>query len=201
MRITSRQLRQVIREEITRSLHLEQDETSNIWSDEHSLSTTDDEAKVIDAIRNTVRSLSLSEDAINILSEILGGRRIVSRHTPNNVDANLIVNSILSAFTLANIGDKKLEFEMITSVPSAFSESFVKAVQRKLGITVDGDFGRGTLVAALTNGEVKMTPAHLKKNPSPNMFKLISQSVILLLDAVTPAGMGFKAALEKLFSI
>jgi len=39
-----------------------------------------------------------------------------------------------------------------------YPEKLVKAVQRKLGIQVDGDFGRQTLVSVLTNGRVKMVP-------------------------------------------
>lgn len=205
MVITDKKLRQVIREEITRSLFLEQDAVVTPDTDatdtpaatkEKAFRHSPDEIRTILSMKRTIRKLNTSDSMIMLLAQILSGTKILSSNTPNNVDGNLLINSILNIFALENLDDKDILFELQTSLSSAYPENFVKAVQKKLGIQVDGDFGRQTLVSVLTNGQIKMVPAHMRKKNNPNMFKLLSKSILLALLTITPVGMGFYTILN-----
>ena len=100
-----------------------------------------------------------------------------------------------------NLDDEDLYIETIGAPGFGYPENFVKAVQKKLGIQVDGDFGRQTLVSVLTNGRVKMVPAHMRKKPNPNMFKLLSKSILLAMLTITPVGMGFEKIINDAMQV
>jgi len=210
MRITGRELRRVINEEVRRSLFLEQDAVATPDTDttdtpavtkEKPFRNTPDEMRAIIGIKKAIRKLSASESMIMLLARILSGTQILSSNTPDSVDGNLLVNSILNLYALENLDDKDIEFELQTSMPSAYPENFVKAVQKKLGIQVDGDFGRQTLVSVLTNGQVKIVPAHMRKKNNPNMFKLLSKSILLAMLTITPVGMGFEKIINDAMQV
>ena len=204
MRITGRELRRVINEEVRRSLFLEQDAVvtpDTDAADEKAFTHSQDEERVISSLQKTIRKVRASPSMIMLLAELLSGTKILSSNTPDSVDGNLLVNSILSLYALENLDDNDLYLESISALGTAYPENFVKAVQRKLGIQVDGDFGRQTLVSVLTNGQIKTVPAHMRRKNNPNMFKLLSKSIMLALLTITPVGMGFEAILNDAMQV
>jgi len=207
MRITGRELRRVINEEVRRSLFLEQDAVATPDTDttdtpkETPYRKTPDESDAIMGIRKAIRKINASSSMIDLLAEILRGKKILSSNTPDSVDGNLLVNGILNLYALENLDDPVIYAELYGAMGTAYPEKLVKAVQRKLGIQVDGDFGRQTLVSVLTNGRVKMVPAHMRKQNNPNMFKLLSKSIMLALIAITPVGMGFEKVINDAMQV
>ena len=207
MRITGRELRRVINEEVRRSLFLEQDAVATPDTDttdtpkETPYRKTPDESDAIMGIRKAIRKINASSSMIDLLAEILRGKKILSSNTPDSVDGNLLVNGILNLYALENLDDPVIYAELYGAMGTAYPEKLVKAVQRKLGIQVDGDFGRQTLVSVLTNGRVKMVPAHMRKQNNPNMFKLLSKSILLAMLTITPVGMGFEKIINDAMQV
>lgn len=207
MRITGRELRRVINEEVRRSLFLEQDAVATPDTDttdtpkETPFRKTPDESDAIMGIKKAIRKVNASSSMIDLLAEILRGKKILSSNTPDSVDGNLLVNGILNLYALENLDDPVIYNELYSAMGTAYPEKLVKAVQRKLDIQVDGDFGRQTLVSVLTNGRVKMVPAHMRKKNNPNMFKLLSKSIMIALVTITPVGMGFEKIINDAMQV
>jgi len=207
MRITGRELRRVINEEVRRSLFLEQDAVATPDTDttdtpkETPFRKTPDESDAIMGIKKAIRKVNASSSMIDLLAEILRGKKILSSNTPDSADGNQLVNGILNLYALKNLDDPAIYAELYGAMGTAYPENFVKAVQRKLDIQADGDFGRQTLVSVLTNGQVKMVPAHMRKQNNPNMFKLLSKSIMIALVTITPVGMGFEKIINDAMQV
>jgi len=163
MRITARQLRQVIREELQRNL-LREEESEFVRG------TLAPMALGSFVKGQEVRGLSdiNLQKLVDFLAGVLAGEIVVDAGR-NDFDQNLMVSLVIAAYIKSYAPELADDPLFMGHVSSTYDADVVKKLQRKLNLQVDGDFGRQTLVALVSNGKYILDPTSrsmLKDSPA-----------------------------------
>jgi len=152
MRITARQLRQVIREELQRNL-LREEESEFVRGTLAPMTLGSFVAG------QEVRGLSdiNLQKLVDFLAGVLAGEIVVDAGR-NNIDQNLMISLIIAAYVKTHARDLADDPVFLSHVATTYSDELIRKLQSKLNLQVDGDFGRQTLVALVSNGRYILDP-------------------------------------------
>lgn len=168
MRILGRDLKRIIKEEISRA------------------AINEDDGIDLAVARSKASSLASGAGSDSNISsmaaffeDVLSGRKIVtsSRNTPGE---NLYVNQALTAFEqITGLPDG----DLTSFPPSTYPEEGVAKLQKMTQNQADGDFGRQTLAAAVTGGRARISPTTLE---TPESRKHFARLMAMLVNAPAP---------------
>lgn len=162
MKITARQLRQVIREELQRNL-LREEESPFVAGTLAPLAL----GRYIKGEEGRMSEVNLQK-LVDFFSGVLAGEIVVDAGR-NDFDQNLMISLVIAAYVKSYAPELADDPVFVGHVSTTYADDLIRKLQRKLNLQVDGDFGRQTLVALVTNGKYILDPtarATLSKSES-----------------------------------
>jgi hypothetical protein len=150
--ITESRLRQIIRESL---LMLEAETASARTAGAAAVTTAAGEVQKR-APSYDIQKLKL------FIGEILAGRKIVSK-SKSNTDDVLAVNYMLDRYVRNYTDGGPDALTQFATIGTSYPDKEIRNLQKAMGLQVDGDFGRQTMVALATGGRVKLDATSLGK--------------------------------------
>ena len=153
MRITGRQLRQIIKEEVARMMSEEEGVQAFKGTAADLKKGQDDAVAAVDKLFSGINTDRPAQfDAV--FDRLLAGEVFTDANA--DADVKMVVNALIDGLSEANgMG--------IISLPTSDFGANLRTVQRKLGIPADGVFGPQTYLALISGGKVKIPSNYARK--------------------------------------
>lgn len=199
MRIKGSELRKIIKEEVRRAALREADD---LGAGSEVGVVAGDTSGALDAVGSYLEKIkdragSAVSTLVGPMASILQGTKIITAENAGTDDA-LLVNTVLGAYARAHPEDSEFADAFTMTLPTKYNKAAVRLAQAATGASPDGKFGRQTLVSVITDGSLLISPSNAERlKNDPNYAKKIAmKSLLLMVMRLTPAGTGYKEAIE-----